>query len=273
MEADHDFQIGSNHVVCQDYAMSGVVNDKFAYAIVCDGCSASPDVDFGARALALGARETLRVAKSTPIPYEAFGAMAIGKASAMFPIFPLLHPQALDSTLMVTWVQGDRAYAFLYGDGLFFHKTADSMRVVHVKFLPNPDVPNSKPAASYLAYTLDHTRHEDYLKYSGPKQVLDTLIGPGGESGIPVTRSPFASVALETVVGPGDVVGVTSDGIESFKDGGGNYMDWRSVLPQFTAFKTFPGVFVRRRLQKFAQDCRSNSTTHFDDISLAAIHV
>ena len=46
MNADNDYKIGYQHIVCEDYSLSGVKFDgSGAYAIVSDGCSASADVD------------------------------------------------------------------------------------------------------------------------------------------------------------------------------------------------------------------------------------
>ena len=56
MNADHYYTIGNSHSVCQDYAISGLVENG-AYAILSDGCSSSPDVDVGARMLSLSAKE------------------------------------------------------------------------------------------------------------------------------------------------------------------------------------------------------------------------
>src|SRR3954469_11076065 len=100
MNADHAFFIGNTHTVCQDYAMSGVTEDG-AYAIVCDGCSSSPEVDFGARALALSAKRTLMKGGSEFIP-DLFGKVTIDNLRNIESLFTV-HPQALDATLLIAW--------------------------------------------------------------------------------------------------------------------------------------------------------------------------
>ena len=60
MNADRSFQIGNDHTICEDFALADV-EAGLAYAIVCDGCSASTDVDFGARALAFSAKRTIQM--------------------------------------------------------------------------------------------------------------------------------------------------------------------------------------------------------------------
>ena len=59
MNANSTFSIGKNHIVCEDYALA-YTGPIITYAIVSDGCSSSPDVDFGARCLAMSAKRELR---------------------------------------------------------------------------------------------------------------------------------------------------------------------------------------------------------------------
>jgi hypothetical protein len=60
---DSYFEIGNTHEVCQDYALSGKLNDNLYYAIITDGCSQSHkecgEVDLGARVVAYAARDAL----------------------------------------------------------------------------------------------------------------------------------------------------------------------------------------------------------------------
>jgi len=58
MHADHHYEIGSSHVACEDYAMSGT-QEGLTYAILSDGCSASKDSDVGARILCHLAKSAL----------------------------------------------------------------------------------------------------------------------------------------------------------------------------------------------------------------------
>lgn len=59
MNSDCYFEIGHSHTICQDYALTGKINDVLSYAIISDGCSSSPLVDVGARLLAHSAKEYL----------------------------------------------------------------------------------------------------------------------------------------------------------------------------------------------------------------------
>lgn len=57
---DAFFTIGKTHTVCQDYAHAGFIpGTDQAYAIVSDGCSGSPDTDFGSRFMVTAAIQVL----------------------------------------------------------------------------------------------------------------------------------------------------------------------------------------------------------------------
>lgn len=268
MNADHQFYIGHDHKVCQDYAMSHA-NGNGAFAIVCDGCSASPDVDFGARALALSAKRTLGIG-GADMNYDLFGKVTIRNLEHIGDLIPL-HPHALDATLLATWVRGKNFTAHMYGDGVFFHKTATTLRIVHVEFESN------KPA--YLSYHLDKIRlkeYEDTVLES--KRILDVSLYLGAEGArdaieVETFVKPFEPVTFNGLVEEGDIIGVASDGINSFKKAGAEELPWSVMVRDFVDFKTTPGVFVQRRLQWLKRQWTKDLISHYDDISMAAIAV
>jgi len=49
MEINSCFQIGKDHKICEDYAISG--HDPFPYIIISDGCSSNLNTDIGSRIL------------------------------------------------------------------------------------------------------------------------------------------------------------------------------------------------------------------------------
>ena len=55
---DWYFTIAKQHVVCEDYALTGW--EPVPYTIVCDGCSSSEHTDVGARVLAWSAKKALQ---------------------------------------------------------------------------------------------------------------------------------------------------------------------------------------------------------------------
>jgi hypothetical protein len=269
MNADHHFEIGKDHTVCEDYAASAAA-ETCAYAIVCDGCSSSPDVDFGARALALSAKRTLLNIGGGDMQYDLFGKVTIRNLEHIGDTIPL-NPKALDATLLVAFVKDKNFKVHLFGDGVFFHKTATTLRIVHVDFESN------KPA--YLSYYLDKLRlkeYEDTVLES--KHVLDIslyLNGDAGKDAIEVENyiKPFEPVTFEGLVEPGDILGVMSDGVNSFRKGDGSELGWAGIVQEMIDFKTTEGVFVNRRISAMKRKQAKDLITHGDDISMAAIVV
>lgn len=266
MNADHDFQIGKDHVVCEDYALSGVFGN-LAYAVVCDGCSASPDVDFGARLLAVSARQLLL--SDGFISYEPFGKAAARKANIALEQFSFAHPQCLDATLLAAWVT-DKVLdtgkydmrACLYGDGVFVHKKkTGEVHTIHIDFTNN--------APSYPSYYLDADRQYRYVAADGKKHIVE-------ESNVGVVEStvfPFQPVEVRAEVQEGDIIAVLSDGINSFRRSNNDSIPWKELLEEFTGYKNTNGVFARRRLAAFKRKCVVEGITHSDDISIGAIVV
>lgn len=265
MNADNDYKIGNSHIVCEDYALSGVDGDS-AFAIVSDGCSASGDVDFGSRILAMSARELLAKIRSyNPednfVGYAEFGSQVIQRANTIPPLFPSLHPGVLDATLLVASVQGNNLKAYIYGDGVFLHKTTAGLHSVSVSFDNN--------APSYLSYELDGNRKEGYLSLGGTKNVEVKF--PGDTKSKVLGYSPFAPLVINSTVQPGDVIAVCSDGIHSFKDAESKSIDWTDLIEDFIGYKNFDAAFVKRRMAAFKRKCIKEGITHYDDISIATI--
>lgn len=274
MNADNDYQIGCDHIVCEDYSLSGVSADGTrAFAIVSDGCSASEDVDFGSRLISMAARETwvkmnsnLFLTKKTNVEYLDFGSQVIQRANVVPPLFPSLAPGVLDATLLMAWVDEGVMRMVMYGDGVFLHKTKDGTHAIHVSFTNN--------APSYLSYLLDNERKAGYIAMGGKKEVTNCMIVDEKvvTSGL-TTVAPFEPTTFEAKVGPGDVIALCSDGINSFRTVGFTNIEWVDLLDDYIGYKNFDGVFAKRRLAAFKRKCLKEGITHHDDISIATIVV
>ena len=265
MNADSHFEIGKDHLICEDYALAGQ-DDKGAYAIVCDGCSSSPSVDLGARVLAYSALQCLR--NGLMDDYTKFGHRVIRNAGDIFNVLTQLHPQALDATLLVATVQGGATNIYMYGDGVMYQKyTNGDVRAVHVNF------PLGAPA--YLSYYLDDNRLKDYEDNVKTKKVTEVVIKANGERFITEKiLEPFEPVKVEAnFVVEGDLIALSSDGINSFRKADSDLMPWTDLTEEFFNYKNTSGVFVTRRLAAFQRKCLKEQMTHFDDIAVASIIV
>jgi hypothetical protein len=269
MNADHAFYIGNTHAICQDYALSGTVENG-AYAIVCDGCSQSPDVDFGARALALSAKRTLMIG-GADMSADIFGKITIDNIKTIEDYFPL-NARALDATLLVAFVRENYFKVHMFGDGLFFHKSPESLRLIHV------DYESNHPA--YLSYYLDKLRQKHYEDtVFGSKHIWDITLFREDSSEMRDSveledyTKPFVPTTYEGIVKPGDIIGVVSDGINSFKRGSVSEIGWNTMIQEFIDIKSKQGVFVQRRLGFLKRQWAKNLIGHSDDISMASIVV
>lgn len=277
MKSDAYYTIGSRHTVCQDYAIADTLNGvdgDGAYAIVCDGCSASIDVDIGARLLALSAKRTLFIG-GDKMNYDIFGKVTAKNLETIRNIIPF-NEHGLDATLLAAWVTPDKNFtAHLYGDGVFIHQTATTLRVVHVDF--------ESGAPAYLSYYLDKGRMENYNKNEktkGKKSILDISLYRGDSEDpsrdvieLETFAPPFEPVTFTGLVSPGDIIAVASDGVNSFSKTGGDKINWDTIVREFIDFKNIEGVFVQRRLSAMKRKFAKEDVNHYDDISMAAIIV
>lgn len=264
MNADATYQIGKDHLVCEDYALSGEIAG-LAYAVVCDGCSASTDVDFGARAVAMSAKRNLRLGMYTD--YKLFGQDVITNAQRVFDIFPYLHPQALDATLLVSFVKEKIATTYMYGDGLYVHRHAKGMWLHHIEL--------SGGAPDYLSYYLDPIRMQSYEAMDATDKEKEIVyLRDDGQWDMTLGK-PFTPVVIKTPVEEGDIIAVMSDGVNSFRKSDNTPIDWKELIDDFTNFgQATAGVFVTRRIKNhLMKKCVKEGWTYRDDISIGAIVV
>ena len=259
MNANSTFIIGKDHIVCEDYALA-YTGPTITYAIVSDGCSASLDVDFGARCLAMSAKRELRL---NPDLLSFDGKKAITNAQRVIDVFPYLSPQFLDATLLVAAVNGKHLLVEMYGDGVMVHRKKDSIVSVHVQL--------SSGAPDYLSYHLDPLRKQAYLEIED--NVKEVIIREGDKESIRNDYAPLDPFIYDTTVAEGDVIAVISDGINSFRKMNNDPIPWTDLVEEFTSYKTFEGDFVMRRITAFKRKCLKEGITHSDDISCAAIVV
>ena len=163
--ADAYFAIGKAHAVCQDYARTGHVSGRL-FAIVSDGCSSSPDTDFGARLLTMAAirclPDSLYQDQIAWYERESVGLHAPYGLSS----------RCLDATLLVVSEQEDgtlRATAF--GDGVLVARRWDGvLETWEIDFHGAP---------GYISYLFDLSRLKQYLDEGyGERQVTHRV---GGE--------------------------------------------------------------------------------------------
>jgi len=254
MNTDHYFAIGKSHKVCQDYAYSGKNSAGNHVVVVSDGCSASPDTDFGARflvrsAVICGAQTKL----GTPNYEEVLIRSAIWCASQAHTGLRLL-PQCLDATILYLEVIDDEVVIVTAGDGIIF-------AIDHNNELEYWNIEYPSGAPFYPSYLLDEKRYDRYIVEHGDK----SLIQYGSES----TKLEHEGMFHLSTFRKDNYkfIGVASDGVLTCD------MPMKETIKQLTAFKNTKGDFVKRRMRRFLKDCAKNNIDPTDDISMAVVHL
>ncbi len=287
LSADSLYLQGSSHTVCQDYARSGVITsyaDAFAYGIVSDGCSSSPDTDIGARLTVL---ETEHVLLTCPNPNEPLTRWLPKIAYGVRDRADMLHvsPQCSDATLLeMHFCPQKKEVGFsMIGDGYLIarHKNTSQYRILQRTFTNN--------TPWYLSYTTFPERFRQLVEQEIRIEYLSHHLDV--DKGI-VTTTPLYTTTITkencSLHSPEhrdtfttyyyDLFLVLSDGVDSFVETNQETREKRAipateVLLDLLDFKNFTGEFVTRRLRKAVKEFQKKHWIHEDDLAIAAIYV
>jgi hypothetical protein len=282
VHADSYFTIGKTHRVCQDYAKAGMSDDlaaPAAYVVLSDGCSSSPDSDFGARLMVLWGADDLQSYGNT-IDLE-----LVARSAEPMDGFPV-HPHCLDATLLALFqcrdyedpderLDGRHLKAILAGDGVLAGRRRDgSINYWVVSYRPGPE---GQVAPAYPSYLNDEVRLARYLELGhGITTISEYLDGELVVASEKIVHPEEFTWDVVLDASEFDFVALFSDGVESFytKDDRGRVtrIPVYAVLQQAMAVKGHKGSFVTRRCQRFFERfCPKNGWEHADDFSMAAI--
>jgi hypothetical protein len=282
MNADSVFHIGAAHTVCQDYALAragGADADPAGpgpFAVLCDGCSSSPDTDTGARLLAKAAAQLFTragapTARDTPGLHLEAARRALGWAETLG-----LPPQAADATLMTAHLDGDDLIVACTGDGVVcLQSRRGALDAFSISFPSGyPLYPAYARQAGRLVTLFDAGRAVKEVKHfcsASPAEPLRLRGERGGESLTEVFAVPAGDYVYAALF---------SDGIHSFHttrrtEAGvrGEAVLFDEVLRELVSFKSPRGSFVGRRARRFLKDCQARGWRHADDLSVAALHL
>lgn len=256
------FALGKTHTVCQDYAATYNKNGKLVLA-VSDGCSSSPDTDFGSRLLVkTGIREVL-VHES-----DIFSPTAMLQQASNVQENLGLSPDSLDATLLLASLHEDLLKIQMWGDGVVFVKFNNGTSTTwEVQFEDN--------APSYMSYLCNDNRLLKYLERHGKRTLWSCS---NNEPMTQVEAAPVKDkfwITLNVLCSEIESVFLFSDGVKSFHrmvNGSWQPIPLSEVLDQITAVKNFNGEFMVRRMRKFLYDfCPKNNWIHEDDVAVAAL--
>ena len=270
MNTDSHFWIGSTHKICQDYALSGNQKGK-QYAIVSDGCSSSPDTDWGSRFIAKAAERSIHLFPENP---KAFSAVVASEARILCKTINLSQ-YALDATLLVAIMNEHEVSVGCYGDGAF--------AFIYPEYITIYIIDYESGAPFYLNYLNSIERTDVYVKEAGLNRYIQKII---------IYPDKFVKEkkvsAPENITEPGFIishslediiaVAVMSDGVLSYMQPSNTAtsrtqtsVPVEDIVKELLGFKGYAGVFVERRVQKFIKTCMQTGWHNCDDVSLAVI--
>ena len=284
MKTESYFEIGSSHDVCQDFALTGKINDEIYFAIVADGCTESHkrsgEADFGARILSYSAREALRdmlvgsrnlssVQLNIPDFNKILRDRILNSANKVGQLLKLSEFFA-DSTLAIVVTDGNIANTFIYGDGgIIVYKRNGDIVYREVSFLSS--------APYYLMYTVNKERNDGYkIQFGASPAVITTYLFHGvdvdAQQANEVINTIDETIYDHTASTFDDFlsISVTSDGIKSYDKMGTPILS-SDLAKKFIAFKNQNNGFLQRRFNFLKKEHKEENVTHYDDVSVATV--
>lgn len=273
MNVDCAFQIGKTHKICQDYAE--ICSDNVV--VVSDGCSSSPNTDFGARVLTkLFAEKLVRCGSADHL------SIIKNVDSAIAPLY--FDSNSLDATILYAVAhdlddEGQPvpiSYDIVaFGDGVIAKIHDDG--IIDVTILEYPS-----GAPNYLSYQLLESRYKQYEeKFSLLRKTTFYRLHPDGKMTDELVKEDSTGQHHHHFGSNPNIkaIALMTDGIQSYyrinSDSGTSkvpeVIPLNNVLLSLLDFKGFQGEFVQRRFQKFQKDCERKGWLHSDDVSLGVL--
>lgn len=293
MKADSYFEIGSTHLVCQDYAIT-YASDDIAYAIISDGCTSSPNTDIGSRIISIVAKDVLNYLMQRQ-RFETikdkkwfmnnfvltFKELVIKKCLEVKGSLNL-DINSFDATLLVAIVYpGYRPLLVGWGDGNYIIKYKDGrIRTITISY--------DKNMPYYLSYRMSYEKDTLYKKEltdSGQGHVIEVITNEESKN---YHHAPweynFVRYLDDISNNDGSIAGVSqiivsSDGLQSYQYDpkseeflkNDKNFDLSEVYPKVIDYKNIVGEFVVRRMKSLEKEHRLNHIIHTDDVSCATI--
>lgn len=269
---DHFQVTGHGHVEigCQDYAISGN-KGRYAYAIICDGCSGSKDSDVGAKLIATVARYWIDISVTPSLDWVLENPTVIAESSLNYilnqkELSDHLTPGSLDSTLLIAIVTPLKYVVIMHGDGHVAERTGDGLNITSVEY------PSGYPYyPSYLVNEQSHAVYEKTLSQTTREVTTESY---------PISGLDRINTRSHDVYSPTIIAGnseglrtliLTSDGIGSFNERGTQKkLSYSELRSQIFDIKNTKEMFVKRKLLALE---RSKGLYHHDDLSMAAINI
>ena len=284
MNSDSYFEIGSTHLVCQDYALSGSFKDM-TYGIVSDGCSSAEYSEIGAQILCHATRYFLTLyydlffneTLSAKYIAELLGKSIRARADEIRKLYPISRDSLQATLLIALYIKTEdtyKAFVFVWGDGVVI----TSSKIANFVSVAELDYPETN-APVYLM-----TDFEAYKrKFNAPdqlrKQFRNYDLFPDSNDVSPdrVANETFKDIDIDVPAvysfpaHLGDFIMIATDGLTQYQDQNKKPIDSSFVIPDLFDYPNFNGQFLKRTMNFMKRDMVKKSWSHADDIGLATI--
>jgi len=267
--ADHFYEKGHSHSVCQDYALSQ--NDEnYAFFVISDGCGSATNSEIGSMVMAhsLKAAVELTWYSDSPFPMDIakrgkVQKETLDKSNETRRILEL-NPESLYATLMLGFYEkktnefamaawGDGTFVVLYEDGDYDVSTIEYQNNApfYMAYDKTPQLINSYVKNCGGNSTITHTGYTNKHNHlwSGSRHIKKPSA---------IVLKPRRSKEVKGIFG-------FSDGIDSFKDQNTN------IIKKCLDFKNTNGTFIERRAKRVLKGKAFEDDLPFDDFSFAGI--
>lgn len=284
---DSIYVIGHNHKVCEDYAYSGEVAnpdvDNLYYAIICDGCSSTPDSDIGARLLAHGFKNFLRkmgrnIHYYHERPIEMYEDLCYHMKRTIHNSAEAvgLSPYSFVTTIRAIVVIKDKLFCFHFGDGYTIHQQDVEFTPDEIKRSYLASTEFSSNAPYYFKNHIDKREREIYCRdYENYSITHNGFLYDNPECFIDSKNHFYCVKSLNDLPDGNHIFTVTSDGIDTFytfdEERKQVNIPVETIMGRAFAFKNFRGDFIQRRFNRFFKEIKKEDIMHYDDISIASI--
>jgi len=267
---DYFFKNGTAHDICEDY----ICHDENSL-FLSDGCSSASNTDIGSRILSLVARKNFKDYWITNLEFSLDDILNKTIFDAEVIINSLsVRIEALFTTLIIAKTVKDSKYISLsfIGDGsAALVKHDGTIRVYDIEFNRN--------APKYLAYRLSESYSTDFHSILGNNRIttiFDLKDGEKTNSKIEIEYNHLGYPDVKTfIIDKSEFKNaiIFSDGIKSFLTPDEKNIPVEEIITKLVDFKCITENFVKRRVNKFYKDISKDGISHYDDLSIAALHL
>lgn len=262
---DVAFHMGATHTICQDY---GRTHPNMV--AISDGCSSSPDSDFGARTI-VECAASFNVAGEFYLNYVAEAARdAVNAWYRNTSAGQAKHEEfyrCLDATLLVASTYNDGAEVGVHagGDGVIVVEFSDGSRVIY-------KIEYSGNAPFYPSYTMQQTRFDQYIKSFGGVASISVWSDEADDWCHNSTISAPAYFNLKYPTRLVRRITLMTDGASSFSSRDGSPVRDIYVIEELIRYPNVAGAFVQRRLAKALKTFAHRGWVQNDDLTVGCLN-